>query len=104
MAYEYTTLMPDGTEKVSIEEKKLDYKQLQAIVGGRLELIPQDYYSNKGWGNCVVFGYEEARLENQPRNEHFRVIKDLHGNDWDVVGVCVKEKRVHKKKEDSNNA
>lgn len=98
MPYMYTTLLPNGRKSLKIVDKKLDYKQLQAIVGGRIELIPRDYYAHQSWGKCTVFGYEEARIEGQPRNEHFKVIKDLEGNDWDVLGVCVKEQFVKKEK------
>lgn len=96
--YKYTQLFPDGTEQSFTVERQLGYKELQKLVGGRLELIPHDYYADNEWGKCTVFGYEEARLDSQPRNKHFQVLKDHLGNAWDVVGVCVREEKLKEEK------
>ena len=66
----YTLFKADGTTKdVGEFDEEPHYTKLQELVGGRIEVIPRDYWQDtevETEQTSVVFGYEEARLENQP--------------------------------------
>lgn len=94
----YTLFKADGTtEDVGEFNEELHYTKLQELVGGRIEVIPRDYWVNTEVDTehtSVVFGYEEARFENQPRNPFFNVLHDADNNPWDVLGNCVREEKL----------
>lgn len=98
--FKYTLYKADGTEvKLGIlkEEMPLDqmYKHLNC---GTVELIPRNYYPLEELNNFDVryYGDEEARMKDETNvtNEHFKVLYDVEGNAWDVVGDVLREEAV----------
>lgn len=90
--YKYTLLKQDGGEiEIGIGKRK-DFKELRKILDCQIiEIIPKDYYDGKG----TCYGDEEGGFnENNHRNPHFKVIKDLWDDEWDVVGDIIKEEKV----------
>lgn len=94
--YKYTILKQDGTTDVLPVCPKKEFKGkdgLYELLGcTTIELIPDAYYEGLGHGRCTMYGDEEGRFNTKnTRNLHFKVLKDVDGAEWDVVGNIVKE-------------
>ena len=96
--YRYTLLNQDGTTKFLGISKKKDFKEFYKILNcSTIEHIPHCYYFEK-LGHVEFWGDEEARFNSENhRNPHFKVLKDINGEEWDVVGNIIKEERVENK-------
>lgn len=97
--YKYTLLKQDGTELNLGVSKQKPFSELYKFLNcGTIEIIEPTYWKERGYGKCTMYGDEEARFNsNNHRNPHFNVIEDLDGNEWDVVGDIIEEKRVSEK-------
>lgn len=96
MKYKYTILKQDGTIEVLRDCPKKKFKGkggLYELLGcTTIELIPEVYYEGLGHGDCNMYGDEEGRFNTKnTRNLHFKVLKDVDGDEWDVVGNIIKE-------------
>jgi hypothetical protein len=91
--YKYTLLKQDGTIKDLGVSKQKPFSELYTILNcGTIEIINFEYWKDRGYGRCEMYGDEEGRFNSKNhRNPHFNVIKDLDGSEWDVVGDIVKE-------------
>ncbi len=87
--YKYTLLKQNGTEQVLAPSQKKTFAELYILLNcSTIEIIPSDYYKDKKWGHCSVYGDEEARFnQNNVRNPHFQVLSES----YDVVGNVIKE-------------
>lgn len=61
---------------------------LQEAVGGYIESIPTPFLPSP-IRRLSVFGYDEARIEGQPRSPWTIVVRDMFGHDCDVLGTLV---------------
>lgn len=90
--YKYTKYNQDGTvEDLGISKQK-SFKELYKIIGcDTIEIIPPEYYENRRWSNCTVYGDEEGRFNTDNHvNPHFSELAP----GWNVVGNTVKEEVV----------
>ncbi len=70
----------------------MSLEELQAEVGGYIEIVPSDYYKQSKWGRCTIYVNENSRFDEAPRNPHFAVLKDaIFGDTWDILGTALKE-------------
>ena len=91
--YAYTILRHNGDIKRYPPCKKKTFKDFYRMLNcTTIEIIPRDYYKNKGYGHCEMYGDEEARFnEDNKRNPYFDTIVAEDGLVWDVVGDIIKE-------------
>ena len=64
--YTLTTIQPDGSMTVAQQPTRPTLEQLQAAVGGYVELIP--YFDNHQGQGCKAYGDEEGKLKGKPLN------------------------------------
>lgn len=92
--YRYTLLKCDGTEEhLGTRDHEMFLHYMQKTVGGNLEIIPPPYYSHQNWGQCTVYGDEEARFKGKPDNLHFNMFPNGQFMP-PVVGDCLRVDRV----------
>ena len=96
--YRYTLLKQDGTTEVLQESPKVKglkffYDHLNCST---VELIPKDYYEYEGDSkDWHLWGDEEARFNSDhQRNPQFKVLEDMNGSKWDVVGNVILEEKI----------
>ena len=101
--YDYTMFKADGNVVVlgrGVAKKK--WEELKQILNcGVLEIVPKDYvdakmhpaFENSKRGEFYMD--EEARLkcETCVRNPFFKVLKDMFGNEYDIVGDVILERK-----------
>lgn len=97
--YQYTIFKQDGSVETLEPCPKKQFFGEGGLYGllncSTIELIPSAYYKGKKLGRVNMYGDEEARFNaKNHRNPHFNVLKDHLGEEWDVVGDIVMEKKV----------
>lgn len=90
--WRYSRLKTDGTiETICLRDTEMKISELQAEVGGYIEVVPPDYYAGKGWGESTCYCDEESRFKEPViQNPHFH---DL-GHGFDIVGDVIRVERV----------
>jgi hypothetical protein len=61
-----TILKPDGSREITELDRKAELKELQAAVGGWIEIVPA-FYTFEG-NDCIVFCNEEGKADRLPIN------------------------------------
>lgn len=91
--YQYTWLRQDGTMQKLKPRRKMEYKDdLWKQIGDIIETIPPDYYFDK---KCTLYTDENGRSNaTNYRNPWFLVLKDMEGEEWDIVGDVLMEKLI----------
>ncbi len=98
--YNYVLLNQDGTKETIGTSAKKSFSEMYSILNCQtIEIIPKQYYENKGYGRCTMYGDEEARFNSDnTRNPHFNVLKGDPAigelAEWDVVGNIIMESVV----------
>lgn len=87
--YRYSQLNPDGSSIDLGVMKKKSLEELQSLVGGYIEIVPQDYYAHQKWGRVTIYVNEEGRTltDLDVENTHFKNL----GDGFNIVGTAFKE-------------
>jgi hypothetical protein len=102
--YSYTIYNDDGTIKEIPARPKMQLKELQAAVGGLIEILP-DYLANgKLEGSFTAFCNEEGKLLGLAPNPHFQQVTIDGSLTWDgqpwtdwVTGNVIVERTAKEK-------
>lgn len=89
--YVYTTYTTDRQALKSEPRAKMTLEELQAAVGGYIQIVPKDYYLHANWGRCTVYVDEEGMFKQKQPNPFFT---DL-GQGFQIVGTALKEEVYH---------